>query len=65
MNNTITSTNIVSEVEKAFKTLYGILEQENADPSESCYQIHSVEFDILEILRGNLKPHTNVEEVAS
>jgi hypothetical protein len=60
MNNTISS-NIISEVERAFNTLYVILSQESADPNEPCYQVTSVEFDIIEILRGSLKPHQEAQ----
>ena len=61
MHNKTISTNVISEVEKAFKTLYVILEQDNADPSDPCYQIHSVEWDILDILRGELTPRSEAD----
>ena len=50
---------VAKEVEEAFQTLYVILEQDNADPQKPCYQIHSVEWDILDILRGILKPRAD------
>ncbi len=50
---------LIDLVNDAFETLYKILDQECADPDETCFAVTSVHTDIVNILTGKLTIQTD------